>query len=295
MREDDVRQDLGGPRGCRGADLRGPSPRPRGDVATGVRRAPPRGPQGSQAGQDGGHRRPQRADGRHPGRAPDRRRAVAGAGRNAGAKLRRVRNPDLLARVGPAGHRARDRSGARALPAGPGDRLRGQPHVHSRRVRRGGDGDRDIGGGARARHSVPGSETTEDDADQLRRGSGPRGHREGPDPRDDRPSRRRRNGRPRRGVRRGDHPRALDGEQDDDLQHDDRGWGPRGHGVAGRDDLRVGPRSPCGAEGSRTQPWPSGARFPPTTAPGSIPRSRSTRLRSPRWSPGAPTPGWSSR
>ena len=128
------------------------------------------GRQGSQAGQDGGHRRPQRPDGRHPDRPPDRRRAVAGAGRDAGAKLRRVRNPDLLPGVRPTGHRARDRSGARALPAGPCDRLRGQPHVHSRRVRRGGHGDRDIGGRARARHSVPGPEATEDDADQLRRG-----------------------------------------------------------------------------------------------------------------------------
>ena len=234
-------------------------------------------------------------DGRHPGRAPDRRRAVAGPGRDAGAKLRRVRHPDLLAGLGPAGHRARDRAGARAHPAGAGDRLRRQPHVHSRRVRRARHRDRDLGGGARARHPVPGPEAAEDDADQLHGRARPRGHREGPDPGDDRPPRRRRHGRPRRRVRGRDDPRALDGEPDDDLQHDDRGRRPRRHGRARRDDLRVGRGPPGGARGLRRGGRPSGARCPPTTAPGSTPRSRSTRPRSPRWSPGARPPGWSPR
>ena len=68
MPTDDVRQDLGGPRGRRRADLHRPAPRPRGHLAAGLRRPAARGPQGAPARQDGRHRRPQRAHRRHAGR-----------------------------------------------------------------------------------------------------------------------------------------------------------------------------------------------------------------------------------
>ena len=57
------------PRGRRRPDLHRPAPRPRGHLAAGLRRAAPRRPQGPPARQDARHRRPQRADRRHAGRA----------------------------------------------------------------------------------------------------------------------------------------------------------------------------------------------------------------------------------
>ena len=50
----------------------------------------------------------------------------------------------------------------------------------------------------------------------------------------------------------------LDGEPDDDLQHDDRGRRPRGHDRPGRDDLRVGrgpPRRARRTSTRRSQHW----------------------------------------
>ena len=134
-------------------------------------------------------------------RAADRRRALARPGRDAGAKLRGVRRPDLLDRLRPSGDRARDRPRARAHPAGDDDRLRRQPHLHPRRLRRARVRHRHLRGRARARDPVPGPEAAEDDADHLLGRARPRGHRQGPDPGDDRPPRHRRHGRPRGRVR----------------------------------------------------------------------------------------------
>ena len=154
--EDHVRQDLGRPRGRRRPDLRRPAPGPRGHLAAGLRRAAARGPQGAPPRQDGRHRRPQRAHRRHAGRAPDRRRALPSPGRDPGAQLRRVRDPGLLAGLRSPGDRARDRSRAGADPAGPDDRLRRQPHRHSRRLRSARRRHRHLRGRARAGHPVPG-------------------------------------------------------------------------------------------------------------------------------------------
>ena len=81
------------------------------------------------------HRRPQRAHRRDAGGEADRRRALAKAGRGTGAKLRGVRHPDLLARLGSPRDRPRDRARARRHPAWDDDRLRGLPHRHPRRLR----------------------------------------------------------------------------------------------------------------------------------------------------------------
>ena len=201
MAEDDVRQDLGRARGRGRVDLHRPAPGPRGDLAAGLRRAAARGPHGPPARQDGRDRRPQRADRRHRDRAADRRRALPGTGRDSGAKLRGVRGADLLARLRPPGDRPRDRPGARPHPARDDDRLRRQPHLHPRRVRRARVRDRDLRGRARARDPVPGPAAAEDDADLLLGRARPRGHRQGHDPGDDRPPRHRWHGRPRGRVR----------------------------------------------------------------------------------------------
>ena len=61
----------------------------------------------------------------------------------------------------PPGDRARDRSGARAHAAGHDDRVRRQPHVDARRVRRGGVRHRHVAGPRRARLAVPGDGAAE--------------------------------------------------------------------------------------------------------------------------------------
>ena len=99
---------------------------------------------------------------------PTRERAAAvsrrdgrGHDRVARAQLPRLRHP--LRRPGrrPPGHRARDRSRARAHAAGHDDRLRRQPHLHARRVRRGGVRHRHLAGARRARLAVPGDRAAE--------------------------------------------------------------------------------------------------------------------------------------
>ena len=239
--------------------------------------------------------RPQRAHRRHADGEADRRRALAGPGRDPGAKLRGVRHPDLLARLRPPGHRARDRPRAGRDPARDDDRLRRQPHLHARRVRRPGVRDRHLGGRARPRDPVPGPAPAEDDADRLLRRARRRRHAQGPDPGDDRPPRHRRHGRSRRRVRGRDDPRPLDGEPDDDLQHDDRGRWPRRDDRARRDHVRVGRGDAPARPTTSTRRSSAGASCPPTTGRASTARSRSTPPRSRRWSPGARTPARSSR
>src|SRR6188472_1043925 len=98
-------------------------------------------------------------------RMEGRRRPVADPGRDARAQLRRVRHPALLARLGPPGHRPRDRTRAGHHAAWPDDRLRRQPHLDARRLRRAGVRNRHLGGRARPRNAVPGPAPAEDDAD----------------------------------------------------------------------------------------------------------------------------------
>ena len=97
--QDDVRQDLGGPRGRRPAcststctsSTRSPARRP----STGY--GSPAG--GAPARSDAGHRRPQHADRRYPGSRADQGRALPCAGADTRAQLRGVRRPDLFAGV----------------------------------------------------------------------------------------------------------------------------------------------------------------------------------------------------
>ena len=94
---------------------------------------------------------PQRPDA--PG--ADHRPARACPARGAARELRGVRHPALRDGQRARGHRPRDRPGARPLAAGPDDRLRRQPHVDARRLRRARLRHRDDRGRARARDAVP--------------------------------------------------------------------------------------------------------------------------------------------
>ena len=179
-------------RGRRRPDLHRPAPRPRGHERAGVRRPAARRPHGSPARPHARDRRPQRPDRRHAGRRADQGRALARAGRDARAQLRGVRDPRLLARLRPPGHRSRDRAGARHHAAGHDDRLRRQPHGDARRVRRARVRHRHERGRARAGDAVPRPAQAALDADPLRGRARLRRHGQGPDPRDDRPDRRRR-------------------------------------------------------------------------------------------------------
>ena len=76
--------------------------------------------------------------------------------------------PIYCARLRPPGDRPRDRPGAGGHPAGDDDRLRRQPHLHPRRLRRAGLRHRHLRGRARAGDPVPGPEAAADDADHLR-------------------------------------------------------------------------------------------------------------------------------
>ena len=104
-------------------------------------RAPPR-----PHGRDDGPQRPDRGT-RPAARGPDLGQADGGAR----AELRGVRHPALRHARPRPGHRARDRSRARPHAAGHDDRVRRQPHVDARRVRRARVRHRHERGRARAR------------------------------------------------------------------------------------------------------------------------------------------------
>ena len=93
----------------------------------GLRLAGARSPPGSLARDDG----PQRPDRRRPGRP-----ALARPARGAARELRGVRRPPVRDRQRARGDRPRHRPRARPHAAGDDDRLRGQPHLDARRVRR---------------------------------------------------------------------------------------------------------------------------------------------------------------
>ena len=106
-----------------------------------------------------------------PVAARDQGRALARAGGNARAQLRRVRRARLLARIRPPGDRARDRPRARRHAAGHDDRLRRLAHLHARRLRRARVRDRHERGRARAGDAVHGPAQAALDADLATRAS----------------------------------------------------------------------------------------------------------------------------
>ena len=156
--ENAVRKSVGLARGAGSrrrahAALHRSAPGARSHFAAGLRRAAPGEPQGAPSRPHLRHHRSQHPD--DLGRAlsdqrPDRRTADC----HAAQELRSRRHSAVRYRLGPAGHRARDRSGAWPDPAGHDHRLRRQPHQHARRIRRAGLWHRHLGSRARAGHAV---------------------------------------------------------------------------------------------------------------------------------------------
>ena len=116
------------------------------------------------------HRRddgPQRAD-RRP-RPPARGSDLGEADRDARAQLRGVRDPLLRDGRSRPGHRARDRARAGTHAAGHDDRVRRQPHLDARRVRRARVRHRHERGRARARDADAAADAAGHDGDHRRR------------------------------------------------------------------------------------------------------------------------------
>ena len=160
------------------------------------------------------------------------------------AKLRGVRRAPVRDRQRARGNRARDRPGARPLPARPDDRLRRQSHLDARSARCARLRHRHLRGRARARYTDPAAAQAEDDAARLRRLAPARRHRQGRHPRRHRPHRRRRGRGLRRRVRGRRDPRPADVRPHDHLQHVHRGRSARGHDRSRRHDVRL-PRGPA--------------------------------------------------
>ena len=164
-----------------GRPLHRPAPGPRGDLAPGLHRPararPPRAP----AGPDRGDGRPQHSRPRGPPwSTTDGARQQL---QQLDDELPGVRHHALRPRQPAAGHRPRDRPGARAHAAGHDDRLRRQPHRDARRVRRARLRHRHERGGARARDAVPAAEPAEDVRGARRRAARAGRHRQGHHPR----------------------------------------------------------------------------------------------------------------
>ena len=191
-----------------------------------------------------------------------------------------------------AGHRARRRPAARAHPAGHDHRLRRQPHLDPRGVRRPGLRHRHLRGRARARHPDPAAQAVPDDGDHRRRRARRRRHRQGHRARGHRQDRHRRRAGLRARVPRQRHPRAVDGGPDDGVQHVDRGRRPRRHDRPRRDHLRLPARPRPRADRRRVGPRRRGLEPPAQRRRRRVRRGgrASTRPPSPRSSPGAPTP-----
>ena len=205
-------------------------------------------------GKDARRRRPQ-----HPDDRPQRRHRGSGeprAGRGTGQERARVRHRILRRVRQAAGRRAHHRAGAGLHAAGHDDRLRRQPHLDPRRVRRARAWHRHVRGRACARDPDPDPVQGQEHARQGRRRASAGRHRQGHHPRHHR--RDRHGGRHRpcdRILRLGDRV-PLDGRPDDGLQHVDRGRGARRHDRARREDLRL---SQGPAEVAEGRPVGSGA------------------------------------
>ena len=162
-----VREDLGAPRGRPRAAVHRPAPGARGDEPAGLRWAAPGRAHGAPPRPHAGDGRSQHADRRDARGGAHQGRALARAGGNTGAQLRRVRRARVLARIRPSGDRARDRPRAGRDPAGHDDRVRGLAHLHARRVRRARVRNRHERGRARAGDAVHGPAQAALDAHRL--------------------------------------------------------------------------------------------------------------------------------
>ena len=100
----------------------------------------------------------------------------------------------------PPGHRPHRRAGAGLHPAGHDHRLRRQPHLDARRLRRAGARHRHLGGRARAGHPDADPAEGQEHAGARRRPAAARRHRQGHHPRHHRRDRHRRRHRPRHRV-----------------------------------------------------------------------------------------------
>ena len=110
------------------------APRARGHLATGIRRAAPQRLEDRAPGSHIRHRRSHRAD--ESADAPVHRRDGRRHDGLARTQRARVRSSLCWSRRRSTGHRARDRTGARTDAARHDDRVRRQPHLDTRRVRR---------------------------------------------------------------------------------------------------------------------------------------------------------------
>ena len=224
-----------------------PPPRPRGDEPAGLRGLAAGRAQGARAAE---RRSPSSTTtSRPPTAAAASRIRRAAAGRAAGQERARVRHR-ILRRARPApGHRAHHRAGAGLHAAGHDDRLRRQPHLDPRRLRRARARHRHVRGRACARDPDADPEEGQEHARDGRRRAAAGRHRQGHHPRHHRRDRHGGRHRPcHRILRRGDR-RALDGRPDDGLQHVDRGRRARRHDRAGREDLRLSEGPAESAEG----------------------------------------------
>ncbi len=189
-------------------------------------------------------------------------------------QLSRASHPALRSGRRASGHRPRDRSRDGPDAAGDDHRLRRQPHLHARRVRRAGLRHRHLAGARRAGLAVPGDGQAEAAPRPLRGPHGPGRHRQGSGARDDPAAGRER----RRGLclrvhrrrrRSHDHGRAHDALQPVDRRR-------RAHGLCqpGRHDVRVPPRPFARAHRRRLGPrggvvaqsWRRTLARPPTTS-----------------------------
>ncbi|CAA9339493.1 MAG: 3-isopropylmalate dehydratase large subunit, partial [uncultured Friedmanniella sp.] len=252
-------EDPGGEglRGPRGAQRRGrarpalhrPAPGARGHQPAGLRRAPGRRAHRPPAGPDHGHRGPQRPDAGHP--EPHRRPGQPGAGGGVAPQRGRVRHP-----AGPdgrprPGHRARHRPAAGPDPAGHDHRLRGQPHLHPRCLRRAGLRHRHQRGRARAGHPDAAAAAGPADGGHGGRRAAPGGLGEGRHPGRHRPDRHQWRAGTRHRVPGQRDRGAVDGGADDDLQHVHRGRRARRADRPRPDDVRVPAGPPARPAGRR--------------------------------------------
>ena len=199
-RQDPVREDLGRSRrslrsGRARPALHRPPSGPRGHFAAGVRVSPARRSPGPPSRPHPGDDRP-RCPHRRPG-AGDPRPALEEADRHAGRELPGLRHHPVRSRRPPPGDRARHRPRTGHHPAGDDDRLRRQPHRHSRRLRGAGVRHRHLRGGARARHPDAAPDQAEGDEHRSRRRAAAGGDGQGRDLGDHRPDGHRRRHRAR--------------------------------------------------------------------------------------------------
>ena len=169
--------------------------------------------------------------------------------RDAGGERARLRHRVFQRTRPPPGHRPHHRAGAGLHAARHDHRLRRQPHLDARRLRRAGARHRHQRGGACARHADADPAQGEEHARLRRRQAAGRRDGEGRDPFDHRRDRHRRRHRQRHRIFRRRDPRAFDGRPHDGLQHVDRRRRARRHDRARRDDLRLHQGSPARPEG----------------------------------------------